>query len=141
MKEKTIYIAQDGKFFDAKKSCIKYESLMRKVTVAMCTLKYNEKALLVGNAIRHTKTDVDFSFRDFMDVCSDAIPEYKETFQEVKEGKRDISFVKRILSDYSEDFPCLWKAFYRFICIDKYGIEYDQPYFVEHRLEFKGEIV
>lgn len=141
MKEKTIYIAQDGKFFDAEKSCIKYESLMRKVTDAMCTLKYNEKALFEGNAIRHTKVSVDFAFRNFMDVCSDAIPEYKETFQEVKERKRDISFAKRILGDYSEDFPCLWKAFYRFLCIDKYGIEYDQPYFVEHRLDFKGKII
>lgn len=141
MKEKTIYIAQDGKFFDAKKSCIKYESLMRKVTDAMCSLKYNEKALLKGNAIRHTQISVVFSFRNFMDVCSEAIPEYKETFQEVKEGKRNISFAKRILSDYSEDLPCLWKAFYRFLCIDKYGIEYDRLYYVEHRLEFKGEIV
>lgn len=75
-----------------------------------------------------------------MDLCAKAIPSEAKVFQEVKNGTRHISHASYILSDYSSDFPCLNKAMHRFECIDKYNIEYNQPYFVEHRLDFKGVI-
>lgn len=138
MQRKVIYIADDGTRFDDKEDCLKYEAILNKCKNIMSSLYYDEKALNNGKAIIHDQFFVKSCFERFMDLCSEVIPQYKKEFQEVKEGTRHTSHAEYCISEYSNDFPCLQRAMYRFTCIDKYGIEYNQPYFVKHRLDFKG---
>lgn len=45
-------------------------------------------------------------------------------------GKRHPSHAGRVLSDYQQDYPCLYHAHYRFQCINnENGYEFQQPYF------------
>lgn len=63
-------------------------------------------------------------------------------FSEVANGTRHISHAGRVLSDYSHDFPILWKLYFRLECINDFsGFEYEQPYFANHESEFKGVII
>lgn len=141
MHRKVIYIAEDGTRFDSKDSCLNYEALSDKCKRIMSTLYYDKKELDKGNAIRHDNDVVKSCFEHFIDLCSTAIPQSRKELQEVKEGKRHISHAEYILSEYSSDFPCLFHAMYRFTCIDKYGIEYQQPYYAKHREDFKGSLI
>lgn len=141
MQRKVIYIAEDGTRFDSKDGCLNYESLSDKCERIMSSLFYDKKELDNGNALRHDNDVVKSCFGHFMDLCSTAIPQSRKELQEVKAGKRHISHAQYIIEDYSNDFPCLFKTFFRFMCIDKYGVEYQQPYYAMHRDDFKGALI
>ncbi len=141
MHRKVIYIAEDGTRFDSRDDCLSYEVILNKCISIMSLLYYNKEALDEGKAIRHSKTKVKVIFDSFIDLCSKAIPQSNKELQEVKEGRRHISHAEYIISEYQNDFPCLSKAMYRFMCIDKCGIEYPQPYYAKHPAEFKGEFI
>lgn len=141
MQRKVIYIAEDGTRFDSEVDCLNYEALSDKCKRIMSSLYYDKKELDKRNALKHDNDVVKSCFGHFMDLCSTAIPQSRKEFQEVKEGKRHISHAKYIIEEHSNDFLCLFKAFFRFLCIDKYGIEYQQPYYVKHREDFKGSLI
>lgn len=141
MEKITIYIAVDGTRFDSKEDCKYYESICKNVSNIMARLRPNED---VSSRIA-IKQDVDVVRevkQDFFLICAEAIPSFSQWFKEVADGTRHISHAGRILSDYSKDFPILSATYFRLECISETScIEYEQPYFANHEIEFKGVII
>lgn len=141
MEEITIYKAVDGTRFDSEYDCEHYESVIDKANNIMSRLRPNDE-ISSNVAIRQDSDVVTEVKRDFFLLCAEVIPSYKRWFSEVANGIRHISHAGRVLSDYSQDFPILYKLYFRLECInDCSGIEYEQPYSANHEIEFKGVII
>ena len=135
IKEVTIYETTDGCRFNTEKEAEKYESLYEKCENIMGQLRPR----LDNGAVQQDVEVVKKAFDKFMYLCAEVIPNYKKTFIGVKEGNIHPSWAQRIISDY--DIKCLCKAFFRFSCTNMTsGVEYEQPYFVEHESEWKKTI-
>lgn len=140
MVEITIYEAVDGTRFNSKGDCEHYESVIDKANNIMSRLRPNDE-ISSNVAIRHDFNVVTEVKKDFFLLCAEVIPSYNQWFSEVANGIRHISHAGRVLSDYSHDFPVLWKLYFRLECINDFsGVEYEQPYFANHECEFKGVI-
>jgi len=136
-----IYIAVDGTRFDSKGNCEYYESVIDNVNNIMSRLRPN-KEVSSRIAIRQDVDVVREVKQDFFLICAEVIHSYSQLFKEVACGTRHISHAGRILSDYSKDFPILYDSYFRLECInDCSGIEYQQPYFVNHEIDFKGVVI
>ena len=141
MEEITIYKAIDGTRFDSKADCEYYESICKNVSDIMARLRPSEEVSSCI-AIRQDIDVVKEVKQDFFLVCAEAIPSFSQWFKEVADGTRHISHAGRILSDYSKDFPILYATYFRLECISETsGIEYEQPYFANHEIEFHGVII
>jgi len=141
MEEITIYKAFDDTRFDSKADCEYYESICKNVSNILVKLRPNEDVSSCI-AIRQDTDVVREVKQDFFLICAEAIPSFSQWFKEVADGTRHISHAGRILSDYSKDFPILYSTYYRFECInDCSGVEYEQPYFANHEIEFDGVII
>lgn len=141
MEEITIYKAVDGTRFDRKADCEYYESIYKNVSNIMSRLRPNDE-ISSNVAIRHDSDVVVEVKEDFFLLCAEVIPSYKQLFSEVANRIRHISHAGRVLSDYSHDFPILYDSYFRLECInDCSGVEYEQPCFVNHEIEFKGIII
>ena len=135
IKEVTIYETTDGSQFDTRKEAEKYELLYEKCEKIMGKLHPHED----NGAVQQDVELVKNAFNEFMDLCVETIPSYKKTFIGVKEGNIHPSWAQRIISDYGID--CLLNAFFRFSCTNMVsGIEYEQPYYVNHESEWKKVI-
>jgi len=135
IKEVTIYETTDGSQFDTLKEAEEYEMLYEKCEKIMSHLRPHEDNCAVQQDVELVKK----AFNEFMDLCVETIPHYKKTFIGVKEGTVHPSWAQRIISDYN--IECLCNASFRFSCTNMIsGIEYEQPYFVNHESEWKGEI-
>lgn len=135
IKEVTIYETTDGCHFNTEKEAKKYESLYEKCKNIMRQLRPHEDYGAVQQDIKLVKN----ALNDFMDLCIETIPTYEKTFIGVKEGTVHLSWAGRIVSDYG--IKCLSETFYRFNCTNMVsGIEYEQPYFVAHELEWEKVI-
>lgn len=139
MKKLLIYEAKDGKRFDNKSDCFSYELIISSIVSVMSNLR-NDIEPNSTTAVKQDIFAVKEAFKDFMGICAAAIPEQSKWFEEAKKGKRHISHIEYILSEYAHDFPVLRRTIHRFICISENGIEYEQAYFAEHEEEFKGTI-
>lgn len=141
MEEITIYRAVDGTRFDSKVDCEYYESVIENVNNIMSRLRPNDE-ISSNVAIRHAPDVVIEVKQDFFLLCAEVIPSYKQLFSEVANRIRHISHAGRVLSDYSHDFPILYDLCFRLECInDCSGVEYEQPYFANHEIEFRGVII
>ncbi len=141
MEEITIYKAVDGTRFDRKTDCEHYESICKNTSDILTRIRPSGE---VSSRIA-IKQDIDVVReikRDFFLICAEAIPSFSQLFKEVADGTRHINHAGRILSDYSKDFPILYAAYFRLECISETsGIEYEQPYFANHEIEFHGVII
>ena len=137
MREVIVY-ETNGKRFDKKEEAIAYENLCKKVKGIISQLLPRTKE--IEDALDYNKHNLNIlkgCFNAFCDVCITTIPSYLDWFQDVKEGKRHMSHMGRILSDHSSDYPILWSAYCRFLCIDfENGFEFQQPFYVSHQDEF-----
>lgn len=141
MEEITIYKAVDGTRFDSKYDCEYYESVIDNVNNIMSRLRPNDE-ISINVAIRQDSDVVIKVKQDFFLLCADVIPSYKQLFSEIAYRTRHISHAGRVLSDYSDDFPILYGSYFRLDCInDCSGVEYQQPYFANHEIEFNGVII
>ena len=130
-KEVTIYETTDGSQFDTQKEAKKYELLCEKCEKIMSQLHPH----IDNGAVQQDVELVKKAFNEFMDLCGEAIPYYKKTFICVKGGNTHPSWAERIISDYN--IKCLCNASFRFSCINMVsGIEYEQPYYVNHESEW-----
>lgn len=142
MKVITIYAAYDGTRFDSAKECEKYEAVMNSVDNIMKRLRNDKNALEHGCAIQQDRQTVKSCLNDFLELCEKTIPTEAKVFKECKEGKRHISHAEYVVSEYSNDYPCLHRAMLRFACINEVsGIEYEQPYFANNEPQFKGRVL
>ena len=139
MREITKYAASDGTEFNTAQECKKYESIINQV-VGINNLRDNSEVSYCKVAIRQNKEIVKQFKHDFYMLCADIIPDYKRIFTEVADGTRHQSHANRIIIDYGYTYPILAGTAYRIDCISDDGVEYDQPYFATHKVEFKGEI-
>ena len=141
MKKITIYESNDGTRFDNKADCKYYESICKNINNVTSRLRPNND---VSNlvAIRQDSDIVREVTQDFFLICAEVIPSFKDLFMQVANNERHISHAGRILSDYINDFPILYKTYYRIECISQIsGVEYEQPYFANHEIEFDGVII
>ena len=141
MEKITIYKAVDGTRFDRKDDCEYYESVIDNVNNIMSRLRPNDE-ISSNVAIRQDSDVVIEVKQDFFLLCAEIIQSYKQFFSEVAYNIRHISHAGRVLSDYSHKFPILYDSYFRLECInDCSGVEYEQPYFANHEIEFHGVII
>lgn len=134
VKKVEVWEAQDGKRFDEHIDAAYYDSIIDWCSEVMSELRPHEE----GGAVQQDVEEVKKAYAEFMDLCAEVLPKNKDWFQGVKEGRRHPSHVQYLLADYSTDYPILWKTLFRFDCINMTsGIEYYQPYYVEHEDEWK----
>ena len=132
-----VYVV-NGKRFDDPIDAKKYETLCKKVEKIMEGLLPRTKDIEDG--CDYNRQDIDIvknCFKSFCLLCSKVVPAYKKWFSQAARGKRHLSHIGRVLSDYSEDYPILLTTFFRFQCISfENGYEFQQPYYVTHQEEF-----
>ena len=134
VKKVEVWEAQDGKRFDEHIDATYYDSIIDWCSEVMSKLRPHEE----GGAVQQDVEEVKKAYAEFMDLCAEVLPKNKDWFQGVKKGRRHPSHVQYLLSDYSTDYPILWKTLFRFDCINMTsGIEYYQPYYVEHEDKWK----
>lgn len=136
MKEATIYIANDGTEWPDKNMCLDYEYSRKKANFINGKLGPYPKN---NTAIKHT-IDIHMLWKNFLLLCmldNDYI--VRNFANEVYEGKRHDSHLGHYL--YRSNNP-LYDLYARFNSIDfSTNIEYDQPYYATHPIEFKGQII
>lgn len=138
IKEITIYETTDKSRFESHRKAVEYEKLYERCNEIMKVLRDRDSDC----AVRQDINDVQNAKKNLMSVCAEVIPDFKSTFEKVSNGEAHSSWAGRILSDYSTEYRCLYKSFYRFECINKVsGIEYDQPYYASHESEWKGDVL
>lgn len=136
---KTIMVYDvEGKRFDDPQEALYYEKLCEKVLKIMSELTPRTRDVENGEGyIIHNVEILRRCYKRFCEVCAQTIPSYADWFSQAAEGVRHISHIGRILSDHGNDYPILWREFYRFncSCFDS-GYEFQQPYYVTHQDEF-----
>ena len=136
IKKVTIYETTDGCRFNTEKEAEKYESLYEKCENIMGQLRPR----VDDGAVQQDVNLVKKTFNEFIDLCIETIPTHEKTFIRVKEGSIHPSWAGGIISDYN--IKCLCNASYRFKCTNMTsGIEYEQPYYVNHESEWIREII
>jgi hypothetical protein len=136
MKKITIYECEDGKRFNNKEDAKQYDGILFNVMVIMSPL--GEAVTKQFSAKEQNVLTTIKAFGKLMELCAKVIPTYKETFENTTLSKAYDSLAYRVLSDFSNDYPCVYKAYHRFTCIStKTFIEYEQPYWTKHENEYK----
>lgn len=132
---KIIVYETNGKRFDSYEEALKYEKLCKKVGSIMSQLLPRTKEIEQGTDFnKHNKETLNGCFKAFCKECAKQIPSFEQWFTETANGTRPLSYIGRIISDYSHEFPCLYDAYFRFSCTDfNTGYEFQQPYFVTHQ--------
>ena len=135
IREVTIYETSDGSQFDTRNEAEEYEMLCEKCEKIMSQLHPHED----NSAVQQDVELVKKAYKEFMELCAETMPSFKDIFLKTADGIAHPSHAERIIGDY--DFKCLCDADFRFICTNMVsGIEYEQPYFVEHESEWKKVI-
>ena len=133
MKKILIYECADGKRFDKIDDAQNYDTILSEVTQIMRPLGESVSDYEIK---RHRSNTIVSALKDLMNVCRHIIPSYAESFDRCN-MENIHGFAGRVLSDYSHDYPCLYKAYFRFRCISPTSfIEYDQPYWTTHEEEY-----
>jgi len=138
IKEITIYETTDRSRFESHREAVEYEKLYERCNKIMAVLRNRED----GCAVKQDLHDVKNVLKNLMSLCSEVIPDFKSTFDKVSRGEAHQSWAARILSDYSSEYRCLYKSFYRFECMNQVsGIEYEQPYYALHESAWEGKVL
>ena len=126
MKEITKYECVDGTRFDKKADAERYEEIYGQVDLILYkSLGINRLDKVVAGKLN--PQDVRAGLAEFMKVCAEAIPGFADLFEKIDMSNLRGYCLNKILSDYSSDWPVLWHAYYRFLCInpntfnDEYG--------------------
>ena len=136
IKEVLRFETTDGSVFSKRKDAEKYEELYERCEKIMSPLRPHEDY----GAVRQDIDTVKKAFAEFMGLCGDVIPNWKELFDKTATGEAHPSHAARVISDYG--FDCLSSANFRFMCTNmNSGIEYEQPYFVSHEDEWRKKIL
>lgn len=141
MKEITIYECEDGSRFDIKEKAERYDEVLEKIKQIMTPI--GEPVTESYSAKQRDKDAVETTIKDLMNLCAWCIPDWSDIFGRVNELE-DIQryIVGRVLGDYSNDWKCLWKAYFRLSCISPTSyIEYEQPYWTSHEDEYQEELL
>lgn len=130
MKEITIYECLDGTRFDKKANAERYEEIYGKVEhILEKRLGIKLQEMVAAGEL--DPQDVRAGLAEFMKVCAYAIPIFKRRFERIDMNKLREYRLYKTLSDYASDWPVLWNAYYRFLCInpntfnDEYGLTYN----------------
>lgn len=134
MKAIVKYEAEDGKEFDSEKECLDYENLIARVNNIMKVLpplpKDNGCRFSNGEGfVQHDKKTLRKVQIGLLKEIKKHV-EHKWVEQTIEDENVHPSYVARLLDDYS--ISPLSKAWYRFICTDKLGREWGQPYFANN---------
>lgn len=135
MKKISKYEADDGTEFDNEKECLDYENLIKKVDKIMSELPSlpkddNCEFSNGGGFINHDKTIL-------RKVQINILKEIKKYInhdwvqQTIDNENAHPSYVGRLIDEHYKIRP-LGKAWYRFMCIDKFGREWGQVYFANN---------
>lgn len=140
--KKLIIFETNEKRFDSYEDAVKYEKLCKKVDGIMSQLLPRTEEIERGTDYnKHNKETLNGCFKTFCKECAKQIPDYETIFIDTMNGIRHMSHMGGILSTYLYDFPCLYKTYNRFSCIDfNTGFEFQQPYYVTHQDEFFNSI-
>ncbi len=117
MKEITIYECIDGARFDKKADAERYEEIYGRVELIldkMLGIKIQDR-VAVGKL---DPQEVSAALAEFMKVCAEAIPSFKFCFEKIDMSKLWVHSLYKTLADYASDWPVLWNAYYRFLCIN-----------------------
>lgn len=136
IREKIYYVTDDGSEFESRKEAEQYECLCEKCEKIMSQLRPR----CDGPAVRQDAATVKKAYHEFLEFCATVIPSHKDLFLKTISGEAHPSWAERVLSE--SGFDCLTNASFRFMCTNmNSGIEYEQPYFVNHEKEWKGKIL
>ena len=139
MKTITKFRAIDGKEFNNENECLDYENLISKVNNIMKTLPSLPKddgcSFSNGNGyIQHDKMILRKVQINLLKEIKNHI-DHKWIQQTIDDENVHPSYVGRLVGDY--DIKPLNKAWNRFMCIDKLGREWGQPYYASNPNEGK----
>lgn len=139
MKEQKIYIAEDGRRFDDKEKCQKYDKALIEIKEIMSLLvpkeKYDDKNCDFSNGEGYIQQDKKIIDEVVSRLCY-AIERYHK-FSEWAGWKPEYGLggmLGRYLDDGDSPF---YRAWCRWACIDKSGREWGQPYYALHPEEGK----
>lgn len=137
MRTITIY-ETNGKRFDDKNEAIAYEKLCKKINSIMMQLLPRTKEIQEGRDYnKHNLGTLKGCFKAFCLECAKVLPEWSDWFMQTISGKRHMSHIGKLLSDYRDNYPILYEAYFRFSCINfDTGFEFQQPYWASHQEEF-----
>ena len=132
MKVITKFKAIDGKEFNSENECLDYENLIKNVNNIMKVLPPLPKDEGCGFSngdgfVQHDKTILRKVQINLLEEMKKHI-DHKLIQQTIDDENVHPSYVGRLIDDYG--ISPLNKAWYRFMCIDKLGREWGQPYFV-----------
>lgn len=133
-KKKLIVYEVQGKRFNTHQEARRYAIICNSINLIMDKLQPRTKEVEEGLAyLEHDPLLVRIVLRKFLLYCRRFMPSFASWFVQVADGKRHISHIQRVLSDYESDYPILYKSLFRFMCINiKSGHEFQQPYFALH---------
>ena len=139
MKKITIYECNDGTRFDSEKQALEYNVLLSKCNsindIIGCKVELEYDQYVQRNA-----ETVKKQWKVFCNIVAEYIPDYVQIAKECGNGTRHRSHICRVIDDYNT--KCLYSLYYRFVCIDEQGREYQQPYFANgHQDEATREVI
>lgn len=131
MKAITKFKAVDGKEFNSENECLDYENLIKKVNNIMKALPPlpKDEGCRFSNGegfVQHDKTILRKVQINLLEEMKKHI-DHKWIQETIDNENVHPSYVGRLIDDYG--ISPLNKAWYRFMCIDKLGREWGQPYF------------
>lgn len=134
MQSITKFKAIDGKEFNNENECLNYENLIKRVNEIMNVLPQlpNEENcnFLNGDGfIQHDKKILQKVRIELLEEIKQHI-KHKWVQQTIDDENAHPSYVGRLIDEYQ--INPLSKAWHRFMCIDKLGREWGQPYFASN---------
>ena len=136
IKEKIYYVTDDGSEFKTYEQAQKYEDLYARCESIMGQLRPHE----IDGAVMQDTFKIRKAYIELMELCAETIPQFDWVFKYAAEnGIKNASHANRVINDFH--YKCLCHAFFRFECTNfTSGIEYEQPYYVDHEDEWKKVI-
>lgn len=138
MKEKIIYVCDDGTRFDKKEDAKEYDDICCKIESIMLPMgKRTDRCESGKDYIIHDPKVVKDTLSKFLIECSHLAKwgNISKIFIECASGIRHISHAEYYIGEMNMDV--LSRAMFRFSCTNmESGREYQQPYYALHESEF-----
>jgi len=121
--------AIDGKLFDDEADCIKYENMIEEIETTMSTLKPIPNDFEFQNGDGFVQQEISIVSKAMVCIADIAGVEKRPEFINDPFACR-FGVIGRIIDD--SDIPVLYKAWNRFMNIDRFGREWGQSYFARN---------
>lgn len=130
MKEivKVQYQADDGTLFSSREQCANYELSSSKIDAIVSKLG-TKPNLNDEQYVQHSMSDVNYVRRELC-LLANSVWEHKWFIQTAEDPFTHSYWAGRLISEM--DNPKLNAAWYRIMCIDSNGREWQQPYFANN---------